>query len=66
MSDCPGMGCVIPIEIVCPYCGEATEMWSDEASAPCTYCGEEISCVVEAACYQWCEFADKCRGINGN
>ncbi len=66
-ATCPGIAKFIrpvPEFFPCPFCGGKVEIWSDEDVGVCTNCEKESPRPVkEKSCLDWCEFADKCKGI---
>jgi predicted RNA-binding Zn-ribbon protein involved in translation (DUF1610 family) len=65
LFNCPGSDSLRnprPEEIACPSCGEAVEIWSDEAEARCPACGETVSRALPASCLNWCARARECIG----
>ncbi|HTY74244.1 MAG TPA: hypothetical protein VMD05_01600 [Candidatus Nanoarchaeia archaeon] len=67
-QTCPGLRDFLqptPAYVKCHVCGGANvEIWSDEDKAKCPDCGAEWKRPDRnAACLEYCEFADKCRGI---
>jgi hypothetical protein len=66
-QTCPGLRDLLqpkPAYIKCHVCGSDLEIWSDEDKTTCTSCGAEWKRPDKtAACLEYCEFADKCRGI---
>jgi len=49
-------------DITCPGCGEAVEIWSDEAEVTCLVCGTSIFREMPSACWEWCGSARECVG----
>jgi predicted RNA-binding Zn-ribbon protein involved in translation (DUF1610 family) len=49
-------------EIDCPGCGEAVEIWSDEAEVACPNCGTLVFREMPSACWEWCCSARECVG----
>lgn len=66
-ETCPGLRDLLqpkPAYINCHVCGGELEIWSDEDKTTCPSCGAEWKRPDEnAVCLQYCQFADKCRGI---
>ncbi len=53
-----------PSYIKCHVCGSELEIWSDEDKTTCTECGAEWKRPDKnASCLDYCEHADKCKGI---
>ena len=50
-----------PENVVCPFCGEDVEIWSDEFSAACPQCGKTVSRGGQS-CLDWCKAARECVG----
>jgi len=48
----------------CTVCGGKVEIWSDEDKGVCLDCGAGWERTDrEVSCLEYCEYADKCRGI---
>ncbi len=66
-QTCPGLRDLLqpkPAYINCHVCGSELEIWTDEDKTTCPSCGTEWKRPDEnAVCLQYCEYADKCRGI---
>ncbi|HLN45227.1 MAG TPA: hypothetical protein VK209_05925 [Candidatus Sulfotelmatobacter sp.] len=66
-QTCPGLRDFLqpkPAYINCHVCGGELEIWSDEDQTTCPNCGAEWKRPdPSSACLQYCEYADKCRGI---
>jgi hypothetical protein len=64
---CPGLRSFLqptPSYTMCHVCHGELEIWSDEDRATCPSCGAEWRRPDKsAACLEYCEYADKCRGI---
>lgn len=63
--NCPGSSKfkVPQADIVkCPFCGGETEIWSDEAGAPCPNCKRTVSRSGGQCCIDWCKHARECVG----
>lgn len=54
-----------PADVVCPGCGTAVEIWSDEATATCASCGKLVIRTDTQSCIDWCRFAKECLGEEG-
>ncbi len=64
-STCPGLSQFMrprPEYIKCPRCSGQVEIWSDEEETECDSCGATVTRGVQS-CLDWCEYADKCKGI---
>ncbi|HOO77219.1 MAG TPA: hypothetical protein PLZ73_04950 [bacterium] len=62
---CPGSAPIKnpqPDEIICPTCGEETEIWSDEEEAVCPSCGRTVYRELGPSCLKWCASARECLG----
>jgi hypothetical protein len=66
-QTCPGLRDLLqpkPVYINCHVCGAELEIWTDEDQTTCSSCGAEWKRPDEnAVCLQYCQYADKCRGI---
>jgi hypothetical protein len=66
-QTCPGLRDLLqpkPAYINCHVCGAELEIWTDEDKTTCSQCGAEWKRPASnAACLEYCQFADKCRGI---
>ncbi|MBU2550104.1 MAG: hypothetical protein KKB20_16970 [Proteobacteria bacterium] len=52
-------------EITCPSCHAQVEFFKNDASRRCPGCGHVFpNPKLDLGCAQWCEFADKCLGLN--
>ncbi|HDJ22125.1 MAG TPA: hypothetical protein ENF19_02860 [Candidatus Bathyarchaeota archaeon] len=64
---CPGIEDFVRPRVeyqVCPECGGRLEYWSDEERGVCLDCGFEVAKENPTpSCLEYCEYADKCRGI---
>ena len=63
-NACPGSKRIkepFPEEIRCP-CGARVEIWSDETSAVCNKCGNEVARDMGPSCLDWCSMAKECVG----
>jgi len=53
-------------DVVCPFCGEATEFFKDDLKRTCPGCG---ACLINPkqglTCADWCAAADKCSLMRG-
>ena len=61
----PGSGPIrdpYPEKIPCPSCGQAVEIWSDEAEVRCAVCGGIVSREMPPNCLQWCAHGRECVG----
>lgn len=64
-STCPGLSQFVrprPEYIKCSRCSGQVEIWSDEEETECDSCGATVTRGVQS-CLDWCEYADKCKGI---
>ena len=66
-QTCPGLRDMLRPTVAyvkCHVCGGNVEIWSDENKGVCTECGAEWKRPDKnASCLEYCEYADKCRGI---
>lgn len=64
-SKCPGSDGrdVVAVEVACPRCGEAVELFSDEQRRKCPACGERVQRSATPACAAWCPSAITCLGV---
>jgi A2L zinc ribbon domain len=66
-ETCPGLRDFLRPTLAyvkCHVCGGNVEIWSDENVGICTECGAEWSRPDKnSSCLDYCEYADKCRGI---
>ena len=53
---------VTAIEVACPTCGDAVEVFSDEQRRTCPRCGTKVSRDAVPACASWCPSAITCIG----
>lgn len=67
---CPGQNTMFwkpddIFEITCPNCRNQVEFYKDDAQRRCSGCGHIFpNPKLNEGCAQWCEFADKCLGLN--
>ncbi len=62
---CPGallMREPVPEEVICLYCGNELEIWSDEARVKCRKCGNYYVRGMAQSCLDWCAAAEECVG----
>lgn len=62
-SHCPGSGPYaqpIPELILCPHCRKEVEIFTNEQSMKCYYCGGLVTRERRPTCFDWCEYAAKC------
>jgi A2L zinc ribbon domain len=66
-ETCPGLRDFLRPTLAyvkCHVCGGNVEIWSDENVGICTECGAEWNRPDKnSSCLDYCEYADKCRGI---
>ncbi|HIJ60309.1 MAG TPA: phosphohydrolase [Nitrospirae bacterium] len=65
-ESCPGSKEIrspYPEEIICPYCNNKNEIWSDEPDMLCKECNTKISREMPPSCIQWCPSARECLGV---
>ncbi|MBW2091625.1 MAG: hypothetical protein JRI34_05815 [Deltaproteobacteria bacterium] len=69
-TQCPGQNMMFwkpgdIFEITCPNCHTQIEFWKDDAQRRCPGCGHRFpNPKLNQGCAQWCEFAEKCLGLN--
>lgn len=51
-----------PESIKCPFCGEDTEIWTDEVQAKCHKCKKTVFREQGQSCLDWCKYARECVG----
>lgn len=62
-SHCPGSGWFsqpIPEPIICPHCSKEVEIFTNEQSMVCYFCGGLVTREKRPSCFDWCRYADKC------
>ena len=70
VTMCPGQNTAFwkpgdIFDIICPACGDKVEFFKDDARRRCEGCGYVFSNPkLNEGCAQWCEFAEKCLGLN--
>lgn len=70
MTKCPGQDTMFwkpgdIFEITCPNCRTIVEFYKDDARRKCPGCGHDfVNPKLDQGCAQWCQFADKCLGLN--
>lgn len=52
-----------PEDVVCLWCGEFNEIWTDETETVCKGCGKTITREIKTSCIEWCPAAKDCVGI---
>ncbi|HKZ94930.1 MAG TPA: hypothetical protein VJ249_10195 [Candidatus Bathyarchaeia archaeon] len=65
-ESCPGLSQFMrptPSYFKCPHCQGDVEIWSDEECASCPRCGTMVSKGKVQSCLDYCEFAEKCKGL---
>lgn len=64
-KGCPGAITIreaSPEYVICPHCGQETELWSDERIGHCHHCGAPLLREVGSSCIDWCAYAKECIG----
>lgn len=64
-EGCPGSSEIrapYPEDIKCVFCGNPTEIWSDETETKCKHCGETFTRQMKPSCILWCPAARDCVG----
>ena len=64
-ESCPGSREITnpyPEDLVCVFCGQKNEIWSDEPDMACKKCGKNITRDMKPSCLQWCPAAKECVG----
>ena len=64
-EGCPGSKEIknpFPEEIVCIFCGNSVEIWSDEIETVCDNCGKTVTREMKTTCLEWCPAAKECVG----
>jgi DNA-directed RNA polymerase subunit RPC12/RpoP len=70
ITKCPGQDTMFwrpgdIFEITCPQCGQGVEFYKDDAKRRCPGCDHIfVNPKLDQGCAQWCQFADKCLGLN--
>ncbi len=62
-SYCPGARAFsepVPEPITCPHCGKEVEIFTNEQSMKCYFCGGIIVREKRPTCFDWCKYADIC------
>lgn len=62
-SRCPGSGPFaepVPELVPCPHCGKDVEIFTNEVSMKCYFCGGLVTRERRPTCFDWCEYAPKC------
>ncbi len=65
-SHCPGAGHIIepvPEPIICPHCGKEVEIFTNEQSMTCYFCGGLVTRKKHPSCFDWCKYADVCAAV---
>jgi hypothetical protein len=52
-----------PEMLICPYCSEEVELWTDESEAKCQKCGKVVARQLGQGCLDWCKYARDCVGL---
>ena len=64
-ESCPGSREIrtpYPEELICVFCGDRNEIWSDEPDTVCKKCRMTIARNMKPSCIQWCPTAKACVG----
>ncbi len=62
-SHCPGARIFaepIPEPVICPHCGKEVEIFTNEQSMRCYFCGGLVTREKLPSCFDWCKYADLC------
>jgi ribosomal protein L24E len=65
ITGCPGASRFkqpIPESLLCRFCGEDIEIWSDEFEVICPKCKKKNNRQMLPTCLEWCKFAKECVG----
>jgi len=60
---CPGSSPFsepIPELVICPHCGKEVEIFTNEGSMKCYYCGGLVTREKRPSCFDWCAYAARC------
>jgi DNA-directed RNA polymerase subunit RPC12/RpoP len=63
-SHCPGSRIFsepVPEPIICPHCGKEVEIFTNEQSMRCYFCGGHVTRERRPSCFDWCRYADICK-----
>ena len=63
-KECPGSKRIktpYPEELKCS-CGQVVEIWSDETTAECKRCKQQVNRDMLPSCLDWCSMAKECVG----
>ena len=63
--NCPGANRVKhpePQDVICPSCGKAVEIWTDEVETVCWNCKATVKVKKAQSCLDWCKYAKICAG----
>jgi len=61
---CPGAKSAVRPEIVfvrCNSCSGEVEMFTDEIRTDCPHCGAVVFREKNLSCFDWCQYAEKCK-----
>lgn len=64
-ESCPGNKEIrnpYPEDLICAFCLNKNEIWSDEPDTVCKGCGKPITRDLKPSCLQWCPVAKECVG----
>lgn len=64
-ESCPGSREIrnpYPEDLICVFCLNKNEIWSDEPDTMCKGCGKTITRDMKPSCLQWCSAAKECVG----
>lgn len=62
-GHCPGSRLFaepIPEPIICPHCGKEVEIFTNEQSLTCYFCGGLVEREKRPSCFDWCKYAEQC------
>ncbi len=63
LSHCPGargFAEPVPEPIICPHCGKEVEIFTNEQTMKCYFCGGTITREKRPTCFDWCKYAELC------
>ncbi len=63
LPSCPGSRLhsdPVPELIPCPHCGKEVEIFTNELSMRCYFCGGLVTREKRPSCFDWCGYASEC------
>ncbi|HEX8948471.1 MAG TPA: hypothetical protein VF790_05885 [Dissulfurispiraceae bacterium] len=66
-ESCPGSREIknpYPEELICAFCTQKNEIWTDEPDTVCKGCGRTITRDMAPSCIEWCPAAKECVGAD--